>query len=559
MEKRYGERMSGTESPKLYVIRFLKTARRRLSLMVLVDCMIRALAAGFLVGTVINVIALFVPIYGAFKISWITLLIICIIGFLYAVMHFPDYKKTALEIDKKGLQERLTTFVEMEKMGLSPEWQELQTMDTYRAISAFDLKEQVKIRLEKRMVYILAGMMALFTVAAVLPSPNKELAIIRHEQKEKAENEIEKVEKAKEQLEDLKELENLTEAELAEIDKLQDSLEKAKEELAKAKTQEELEKALERLERKTLQQLSETRPLQSGSLNKGSEIKKKLEEFLNKKENKTKKEFTSEELKDILEAEELENLKQEVMEELAKLREEMLNNLSEEEREELLKKLEELEKLAKELEELEASLSKGTMTKEQLQELLDAIEAARQNGSLSEALSGQMAQIMDGTLGISIPSGELASGLNGQPGSQGNLGGSNGTGNNGNGNNGSGTGTGGNGSGNGNGQGQGSGIGGGKNYGSKEGIEKENNRLENKEQITIPGRNTGNDANLTGQIVEGESYQTIGEGLTWSGEKVDYNEVVGEYTKEAYSRIEKNEVPRGMEDVVKSYFEGINQ
>ena len=160
-------------------------------------------------------------------------------------------------------------------------------MDTYRAISKFDLKEQVKIRLEKKMVYMLAGMMALFTLAAVIPSPNKELAIIQHEQKEKAETEIEKVEKAKEQLEDLKELENLTEAELAEIDKLQDSLEKAKEELAKAKTQEELEKALERLERKTLQQLSETRPLQSGSLNKGSEIKKKLEEFLNKKENKS--------------------------------------------------------------------------------------------------------------------------------------------------------------------------------------------------------------------------------------------------------------------------------
>lgn len=551
MEKKYGERMSGTESQKLYVIRFLKKARRRLSLIVLVNTMIRALAVGFLVGAVINAAALFIPIYGAFRISWFVLLAVCVIGFLYAVMHFPDYKKTALEMDKKGLQERLTTFVEMEKMGLSPEWQELQTKDTYLAISKFDLKEQVKITLEKKMLYILAGTITLVTVAAVIPSPNKELAIIRHDQKEKAEEKIEKVEKAKEQLEDLKELENLTEAELAEIDKLQDSLEKAKEELAKAKTQEELEKALERLETKTLQQLSETRPLQSGSLNKGSEIKKKLEEFLNKKENKAKKEFTSEELKDILQAEELENLKQEVMEELAKLREEMLNNLSEEEREELLKKLEELEKLAKELEELEASLSEGSMTKEQLQELLDAMEAARQNGSLSETLSGQMAQIMDGTLGISMPSGQLAAGLSGQPGSQGNLGTSNGN---------NASGVGGNGNGNGNGQGQDSGIGGGKNYGSKEGIEKENNRLENKEQITIPGRGTGNDANLTGQIVEGESYQTIsGEGLTWSGEKVDYNEVVGEYTKEAYSRIENHEVPRGMEEVVKSYFEGINE
>ncbi len=84
--------------------------------------------------------------------------------------------------------------------------------------------------------------------------------------------------------------------------------------------------------------------------------------------------------------------------------------------------------------------------------------------------------------------------------------------------------------------------------------------MDNEEQITIPGRETGDDENLTGQSGEGDSYQTVGgEGLTWSGEKVSYNEVVGEYTQEAYARIENNEVPKGMEDVVKSYFEGINR
>ena len=84
MEKKYGERMSGTESQKLYVIRFLKKARRRLSLIVLVNTMIRALAVGFLVGAVINAAALFIPIYGAFRISWFVLLAVCVIGFLYA-------------------------------------------------------------------------------------------------------------------------------------------------------------------------------------------------------------------------------------------------------------------------------------------------------------------------------------------------------------------------------------------------------------------------------------------------------------------------------------------
>ncbi len=480
-----------------------------------------------------------------------------LVGFFYGVLHFPDYRRTALEVDQKGLQERLTTFVEMEKMGLSPEWQKLQTEDTYKAICDFDLKEKLEITLNKKVLYVLAGMMGLFAVAAVIPSPNKELAIILHEQKQAVESEMERVEEARQQLEELKELPALTEAELAEIEKMQDILEKAREELSKAETKEDVEKALERLEMKTLQQLSDVQNKSQSGQSKSSEIKKKLEEFLKKQENQSKEEFSAEELKDILEAEELENLRQEILEELEKAGEEMLSELSEEELEALMKKLEELEEL---LEALEGSLSEGSLSKEQLEALLEALQEAGQNGSLSEAVSNQLAQIMDGTLGIMMPSGQLVSGLSGNNGNGmgNNSGNGAGSGNgNGAGQGGNGTGTG-NGSGNGN--GQGSGIGGGKNYGSKNGIEKENNRADSNEQITIPGRTTGNDENLTGQSVDGESYQTVGgEGLTWSGEKVDYNEVVGEYTKEAYSRIENNEVPRGLEDVVKQYFEGINQ
>ncbi len=528
------KKLDSRKNHNMYIYSFLRQAKRRLSLAVLADIMLKTVTVGFLAGALVNVAALLFPIYGAFAISWIVLLIVVLLGLVYAIMHFPDYKKTALEIDKKGLKERLTTFVEMEKTGMSPEWRELQTEDTYHAICKFDLKEKTRISFEKKSVYLLAGMIAFFVVAAVIPSPNKELAILRHEQKEKAKSEIEKVEEAKEELEELKKLETLTEAELAEIEKLQDILDKAKEELAEAKTQEELEKALERLETKTLQKLSESKNRQTASQKKAFEIKNKLEEFLKKQENQSKETFTSEELKDILEAEELENLKEALKKEL----EELMGELSEEELAELMEKLEQLE-------ELEGSLKEGSLTKEQLEQLLEAL----QNGTLSDSMAGQLAQIMEGTLGVSIPSGQLALGQNGQAGNSGTSGNGNGNGN------GSGTGNGG-----GQGTSNGSGIGGGKNYGSKNGIEKENNRTDNKEQITIPGRTTGNDENLTGQSVEGDSYQTVGgEGLTWAGEKVNYNEVVGEYTEEAYSRIENNEVPKGMEDVVKSYFEGINQ
>ncbi len=507
---------------KSYIFRFLKQAKIRLSIAVFIDIMIVSLIVGFLVGTIVNVLALFVPIYGAFRISFIVVGIVGLIGGIYAIFRFPSQKKTALEMDKRGLKERLTTFLELESEGSS--WGDLQAEDTYQAIIGYNLKEHTRICIKKKRLYLLIGMVVLFGVAAVLPSPNKELAIVQHEQREQAKKKIEKVEQAKEELEELKEMEQLTEADLAEIEKMQDILEKTKEELNEATTKEELEKALERLETKALQTLSENKHMESK--NKASELKKQLEEFLKKTENQSKDMFSSEELKDIVDEETLQMLK-EALGELA-------DELTEEE----------LEKLLEQLEQLEASLSNGSLTKEQLEQLMEAMK----NLSKSDGTRMQMAEIMEGTLGISSPSNQSASNQNGQTG----------VGNGNNSGNGNGTGTG-LGTGNGTGQG-GNGIGGGKNQGSKHGIEKENNRVSSEEQVTIPGREVGMDENLTGQVIEGESYQSSGgAGLTWSGEKINYDEVVGEYTKEAYSKIEKNEVPKGMEDVVKQYFEGINQ
>ncbi len=503
-------------SHKLYIFRFLKQAKIRLSIAVFIDIMIVSLIVGFLVGTIVNVLALFVPIYGSFQISFVVVGMVGVIGGIYAIFRFPNQKKTALEMDKRGLKERLTTFLELESEGSS--WGDLQAEDTYQAIIGYDLKEHTRICIEKKRVYLLMGIVVLFGVAAVLPSPNKELAIVQHEQREQAKKEIEKVEQAKEELEELKEMEQLTEADLAEIEKMQDVLEKAKEELNEATTKEELEKALERLETKALQTLSENKQMESK--NKASELKKQLEEFLKKTENQSKDTFSSEDLKDILDKEMLQML------------EEALGELADELTEE------ELEELLEQLEQLEASLSNGSLTKEQLEQLVEAMK----NLSKSDGTRMQMAEIMEGTLGIGSPSNQSVSNQNGQVG----MGGNNGEG--------AGIGTG-----NGTGQG-GNGIGGGKNQGSKNGIEKENNRVSSEEQVTIPGREVGMDENLTGQVIEGESYQSSGgAGLTWSGEKVNYDEVVGEYTKEAYSKIEKNEVPKGMEDVVKEYFEGINQ
>lgn len=145
---------------------------------------------------------------------------------------------------------------------------------------------------------------------------------------------------------------------------------------------------------------------------------------------------------------------------------------------------------------------------------------------------------------------------------QGNSGnnGSNGNQQNGSGNGQSGNGSGENGSGNGNG-GQGRGLGGGYNYGSKQGVEKTDvsNRGE-PEKVTIPGRQVGNDENVTGTGSKGASQHMKGtQSDGYKGEEVDYGSVLGEYSQAAYDRLNGGGIPAGMENIVKNYFDGLNE
>lgn len=116
-------------------------------------------------------------------------------------------------------------------------------------------------------------------------------------------------------------------------------------------------------------------------------------------------------------------------------------------------------------------------------------------------------------------------------------------------------------SGNGRSDGSGTGTGGGYNYGSNQGIEKaDNSNRSTPEQITIPGRKTGSDENLTGTGENGTSYSQKGtQSEGFSGEVVDYGKVLGEYSQAAYGQLEDGSIPAGMESVVKNYFDGLNE
>ncbi len=80
------------------------------------------------------------------------------------------------------------------------------------------------------------------------------------------------------------------------------------------------------------------------------------------------------------------------------------------------------------------------------------------------------------------------------------------------------------------------------------------------EQIYIPGRNEGNDANLTGSKNEsGNSQQVESQtGLNLDGQKVNYDKVIGDYKNSALEGANNSNIPQNLKDIIKDYFEKLN-
>lgn len=469
---------------------FIKKVRRRYVAQLLFLYGIIMSCIGLGIGTLINIMACFIPIYRSFFISVLFSMIVTLGGILcYGVFHFPNKKKMALVIDKRGLKERLTTSLELmeqsnpldqSKLSLK----ELQLKDTIKAIRSFPIKERFPVRFPKKPFWLLLLVIIVFSAAALIPSPKKSEAMRRHEVAKEVGNQIKKVEKVIEKVEKIEKMDKTLEKQLKKM------LKDTKKEIKKANSKEEAKKAIERFKTKVKQNLDNYRKKTENRVykTKNTELKKILE---NKKSSKqTKNKIT----KKMLEA-----LKKELKKQMKKA-----------------ESAEEKEAIAAELSQLESL--------EQIDDIEDLLESLIQYKK-EEKSSKDKNKKNSGT---------------GQ-----------GSGNSG----GAGTGTG-----KGNGNGAGSGIGGGKNTGSKQGIEMENTREENPEKVSIPGRKKGKDKNLKGQTSQGKSSNSKGGiGYGYAGEEVDYNQVIGDYIKNAYNKLDKNEVPAEMEDVVKEYFEGIHQ
>ncbi|MCD8216628.1 MAG: hypothetical protein LUD01_01035 [Clostridiales bacterium] len=563
--------------------KFIRKLHRWVCWRYLVNRLFRCLPFGLAAGACMELAAYFLPWYrvhiwaaGAVGFSLAAAVV-------WSLTTRPDQKKAALELDRTGFRERTVTALEL--LDDDGFFARMQKEDAWEHLSEVKMRRQLPVALSRKNCVILASLLAVLVICAAAPSPAKEEAKERYLIAQQAKEASEKIEETAEELEEKTEAGELSEEE---NEKYQEFLEQLQQELGEVKTAEELEKALERAEYK-IAEMSENTENQSAQ-----ESMNQLAQALGGGENGSSDTLTADAdtnnsdekdaSADQLTEEELEAAKEQLeeTEQLAETAEELLERLDEEDPDDFSD--EDLDDLAEALEALSEAADSGDLSQQFLTENSDLMQqlseaassaaggqlsvsqiasALAAAGSVKAQAQTQLAQIDTDGASIAQNSDGMAADGSDENGSDGNgssSGDNDGEGNgsgsgNGNGSSsGSGNGSG-SGSGNGSGSGSGNGSGGGWNYGSKNGTEE--TASYNGETVTVPDT-VGDDENLTGEAGEGTTYSTNGNSLTWFGNEVAYDQVIGSYTEQALSEIQGANYPGGLQDLIRSYFSELN-
>ena len=534
---------------------FLKKAKRRIWANLFLHSFLLYLGAGLLLGTFINVVALILPVYNAVSYAMMAAFLVAVIGVIVMVLRAPNNEKVALIVDKTGLQEQLVTSLELE--GKEDTISMLQKQRTCKSISNYSLKEHFPIRCSFANIMLATLAAMAFIIGAIMPSPAKEQAIANHNLKELAKEEAKKIEEVKEEL---KKSDKVTKSDAQEYEKL---LKEAMDELKKTEDKSDLKKTKERLETKLEKKLSQDSSESAKEVEKMLEEKKLIQKTAQEKEN--------------------EEIKEQVQQELAKLEKTLTDNekngkangdntsgTQEGKKSEQTSGTENQQgqqntsnqNMLSLTQQMNSAVQSNSISSQNMQSLLQSLQNANastssgNNGKQLQQLSNQMASMLANSSGnqamasnaatVSAASdGQGQSGMQGQSGQSGNGSGNGSSSSSGNGN----------GAGGGNGSG-----GGGYNYGSKKGMERELELSNTEENVAIPDGAIGTDSNLTGKKNGNNQYtQKSSDSLTWAGNSVNYNQVVGNYAAQAYSNLESSNIPSSMKDIVKAYFEGLTQ
>jgi len=460
------------------------------------------------------------------------------ISLMWSLIKKPTYYDAGKLVDTMGLKERVVTSLEL--TGDNSTLATIQKQDTINKLGNRELVKNISIKPPIKILTISIILIIVSLIVGFIRTPSNEIALRQEKNKEIIEKEVENIEKVKKQITEDKSLS-------AEEKKL---IEKRLEELKKQlenNNQQELQKEI-------LKTQKDVEKLKQELIDK--EIKKISEKLANK-------EFTKE-LAKKLETKDSNEIKTEI--------EKMTNKLMNSDEEELNKIAEEMKTLAQELQEnpnlanafneVSNSISQSIDQNINNTNLIDNMSNLQKNlnNELSNSETSQVLAEVTNTLtqlNETVNQSLQQSDSNGNNQGNGQSQDNNAGGNENNGDS--------------NGQGSGQGSGNGQSQGTDEGTgngnsssgEKSNNdgsekQVKEYEKLFTP-------KNLGGEGEPSQVHSNINESgnkdITQikkfgdvAGESVPYGEVLDSYKLNAYKRLDSDEIPESMKELIKEYF-----
>lgn len=505
-----------------------------------------------LFSSVVLILMILSRIFPIIFIWWkiiVALIISLLLGIILSIINRPSYYETARLVDSLGLKERITTALELK--GNSSKLAELQKKDAVDTLTKDNLKKRISLKPSMKIMAIILVLLISSIFVGFIKTSSYEKGLIKEKNKNIIKNEIENIKKIEK---DIQEEKRLT---LEEKKQIENTLKELKKNLSKSDNIKDVQK-------QALKAKKELKDIENRlKEEKINDIVKKL----------SNKEFT----KDIAESikskngEELAESIKKLGSDIKTMNKEELENLAQDLNAlaEALKDNPELLNSFNQISDIVAQAIEGNLDNEKLtsslNNLAQSLDSLMNDSQVSGAIS-ELNEALDNLTAVtSQPSQNPNSNSSGQnPSGSGNQGSSSG-GNQGSGNQG--------GSGAGQGQGQGSGTGSGAGDGSSQGSEsssgssgsgqsgkKDGSQKEVKdyESIFTP-KNLGVDGEAT--QVHGNVNDTGDKDVIqvkkfgdMKGEAIPYNEVLNTYKENAYKRLDTEEIPPNMKEIIRKYF-----
>ena len=485
------------------------------------------ICVAFILGLFVQLLSRLIPIYKVYVICiWIGVVVITL-AIISAFITSPKLKKVANKIDSLGLQERVTTALEL-KEGESI-YKELLVGDAAERLEKLNYKVKIPLLPHKNYLLVIILLGILFCGAMLLPDPLSSRAEELHEINTYKSQQEEKIVKAEKEVNENK---IITEAEKKEI---LAELEALKKEVQLAENNKEVDKAVDKTAKKLEQEVlpQEVKKL-SEKLSENTDTKKLAEAIKSGQLEDIQKQLDA--LKDASKSMDA-AAKTSLKNTLAKASSDMKEG-----------------ELKDSIDGLNSALSSGD--DKAITKSVDSVKGAVKSGLSQQSMNNALAQAQSNLQSTQNTS---AAGQGTGQGSGTSQGTGQGSGS------GAGTGQGQGSGGSGAGSESGNGDGGVTPYSSSGGIANKvpsTGAPKEYEKVFTPSSlgGQGETSQLTGKSNgnSGSSESAISDDSNATlGQLTPYNQVAGEYSKKAMENMNNSGIPSGMEDIVKGYFSSL--